>query len=153
MGIIVGDEAYVSAISQRGGQLKSLALSNYIAPVPTEIVVDLCRSLTSVEELHLLFRTPAWLTDEVLRTIGTHCQRLRRLSLGCAADYGTPEIYTSQGATALLQDCSLLKDAHIYAIQTLPSEVRALRPDVTFRDRYFEPCSFWRAPENSAETY
>jgi hypothetical protein len=61
--------------------------------------------------------------------------------------------YTTKGVTALLLGCPLLREAHIHRRGSVPAEVRALRPDVTFRDEDFEACSIWQAPEISGEAY
>jgi hypothetical protein len=105
-----------------------------------------------VEELCMFDREARWITDAVLRAIATHCKRLRRLSL--SGTLFMRVVYTARGVTALLEGCPLLTDVHITgAKDRLPLRLRAPRPNFTFRDKDFEPCTFWQAPENCSDKY
>jgi hypothetical protein len=146
---LYGDMWLLSEMCLPRHQLKSLTMRYKHGDFSTEQVVEMCQNLTCIEELRLAFRNPYWITDGVLAGIAAHCKCLRRLSLSCFYDDNIA--YTTQGVTALLQGCSL--HLHKDGTLSLPAEVRALRPDVTFRDEDFEACSFWQAPENSGEAY
>jgi hypothetical protein len=59
------------SLSEHCRHLRSLSLGYWAIQAPTESVVTLCQNLTNVEELQLFLRVPGWITDDVLRTIGT----------------------------------------------------------------------------------
>jgi hypothetical protein len=103
----------------------------------------MCQHLTVVEELHLHWHWFGWVTDELLRTIGAHCQRLRYFS---AVSSGYCVVFTLYGMAALLRGCPLLQEVHLRGADHLAPQLRALRPDVAFRDESRAACPVWRAP-------
>jgi hypothetical protein len=132
-----------SALFQRCGQLRSLALTYRGPPLPAKALVILCQHLSCVEELYLHWHWFGWITDELLHAIGAHCKRLRFFS---AVSSGYYSVYTLAGITALLRGCPLLKEVHIRGVECIEQQLHELRPDVTFRDETRTTCPVWRDP-------
>jgi hypothetical protein len=128
----------LSAVTQLCGQLTSFTLIQSSGVIPPTEVFALCRALTIVETLclDLPLRGRYWLTDELLSIIGAHCRCLRRLSIASfTAD--AKVVYTMGGVTALLQGCPALREVHLWGSVGFTDQMRALRPDVTFRAEQF----------------
>jgi hypothetical protein len=137
-GVVSVSSTALSAVTRLCGQLISLSLVRWFGPISSASMNAMCRELTRVEKLCLDVPTGRehWLTDGVLRTIGAHCSCLRSVSISTFTSRGGIA-YTLDGVAALLQGCPALREVHLWGSAGFTDQMRALRPDVTFREESF----------------